>query len=383
VSDAWPPAPADSAFGPANLPYAATTDGVVVAIGDAVVDAAAVARATGSAYADLLAAPSLDRLLAAGPAVWAQVRAEVTRWLTDDAVRPAVAPHLRPRDGVRLLLPFTVADYVDFYASEQHATNLGRLLRPGEPPLMPNWRHLPVGYHGRSGTVVVSGTPVRRPSGQRAGADSPTYGPSERLDIETEVGFVVGAPSRSGQPIAVDAFTDHVFGVCLVNDWSARDIQSWEYRPLGPFLGKSFATSISPWVVPLAALDAARVWPASAHTPLLPYLRERQAWGLDIRLEVRVNGALLSRPPYRSMHWSPAQMLAHLTSNGAAVRTGDLYASGTVSGPRRQEWGSLIELWDNERFLADGDEVVITATAPGADGAAIGFGEVAGRVIAG
>ena len=382
MSDAWLPIPAGSGFGLTNLPYAVCPDGVVVAVGDFLLDAGAAARSTGSSYADLLAQPSLDTLLAAGPRAWAELRAEVTRWLTDDALRPVVAPHLRPRDDAQLLLPFTVADYVDFYASEQHATNLGRLLRPGEPPLMPNWKHLPVGYHGRSGTVVVSGTPVRRPSGQRPGAEGPTYGPSERLDIETEVGFVVGAPSRLGEPVSVEAFADHVFGVCLVNDWSARDIQSWEYRPLGPFLGKSFATSISPWVVPLAALESARVWPASAHTPLLPYLREREAWGLDIRLEVRVHGELVSRPPYKSMHWSPAQMLAHLTCNGAAVRTGDLYASGTVSGPRRQEWGSLIEVWDNERFLADGDEVVITATAPAPDGTTIGFGEVGGRIIA-
>jgi fumarylacetoacetase len=245
---------------------------------------------------------------------------------------------------------------------------------------MPNYKHLPVGYHGRAGTVIVSGTDVRRPCGQRAGDDGPVFGPSERLDIEAEVGFVVGAPSTQGEPVSTEAFADHVFGVCLVNDWSARDIQSWEYRPLGPFLGKSFATSISPWIVPLAALDDARVWPASAQSSLLPYLRERQASGLDLRLEIRVNGELVSRPPYTSMHWSPAQMLAHLTVNGASLRTGDLFASGTVSGPRRQEWGSLIELWDNERFLADGDEVVITAYAPGLEGTTIGFGEVRGRI---
>src|SRR5438270_3612132 len=375
--------PADSPFPLTNLPFGATEHSVVVAIGDMMLDAGAAAGALGSAYAEVLAQPSLDALLAAGPPAWSSVRESLTQWLSDESLRESVQPHLRPRDDDALRLPFAVADYVDFYASEHHATNLGRILRPGEPALMPNWKHLPVGYHGRSGTVVVSGTGVRRPTGQRAGPDGPVFGPSERLDIETEVGFVVGVPSDLGEPIAVDAFADHVFGVCLVNDWSARDIQSWEYRPLGPFLGKSFATSVSPWVVPLAALERARVWPASAATPLLPYLRERQAWGLDIRLEVRVNGELLARPPYGSMHWSPAQMLAHLTSNGARVRTGDLFASGTVSGPRRQEWGSLIELWENERFLADGDEVVITATAPGAGGTTIGFGEVTGRIAPG
>jgi fumarylacetoacetase len=378
--ESWVPVPPMSPFPVTNLPYGATDAGVVVAIGDVALDAGAAARATRSAYADALSRPTLDGVLALGPEGWSGLRAEVTAWLTDDSWRPVVEPHLHPQSGLELRLPFTVADYVDFYASEQHAANLGRMLRPGQPALLPNWRHLPVGYHGRSGTVVVSGTPIRRPSGQRRGDDAPVFGPSERLDIETEVGFVVGAASTLGEPVPVDGFAAHVFGVCLVNDWSARDIQAWEYQPLGPFLGKSFATSISAWLVPLDALQSARVWSPSAQSPLLPYLREREAWGLDIRLEVRVNGELVSRPPYRSMHWSPAQMLAHLTVNGASVRAGDLYASGTVSGPRRQEWGSLIELWDNARFLADGDEVVISATAPGPEGTTVGFGEVRGTV---
>jgi fumarylacetoacetase len=296
------------------------------------------------------------------------------------------------------VLPFDIGDYVDFYASEHHAANVGRLLRPGQKPLHPNWRHLPIGYHGRSGTVVVSGTDVRRPCGQRlpagATAAAPEFGPSERLDFEAEVGWVVGMPSTQGEPVPIDAFADHVFGVCLVNDWSARDIQAWEYQPLGPFLGKSFATSVSPWVVPLDALEAARV-PVLSTTDggLLPYLRETQPWGVDLSLEVRVNGAVLSHPPYARMHWSPAQMLAHLTVNGASVRTGDLYASGTVSGPSRDEFGSLIELSDNGAtpvqladgstrfFLDDGDEVTISATAAGAGGVRIGLGEVTGRVL--
>jgi len=377
----WVDVEPDSPFPIANLPYAATANGTVVAIGSQALFVGQVARALGSPWQEALLQPSIDGLLALGPSGWADVRATITTWLCDPAQRAAVAPHLAPIDAVQLLLPFTVADYVDFYASEQHATNLGRLLRPGQPPLLPNWKHLPVGYHGRAGTVVVSGTDIRRPTGQRRGDDGPTFGRSERLDIETEVGFVVGVPSALGEHVPVGDFDRHVFGACLVNDWSARDIQAWEYQPLGPFLGKSFATSISPWVVPLAALQLARVWSPAAQTPLLPYLRESTAWGLDIGLEVRVNGQLVSRPPYRSMHWSPAQMLAHLTVNGASVRTGDLFASGTVSGPRREEWGSLIELWDNERFLADGDEVVITASAPGPDGMRIGFGEVRGRVV--
>jgi fumarylacetoacetase len=380
VTRSWVPGADGSLFSAANLPYGATDDGVVVAIGDEVLVAAGPARALGASYADLLAQPSLDGLLAAGPQVWDAVRADLTRWVSDESLQGRVRPHLAPRDDAALRMPFTVADYVDFYASEHHASNLGRLLRPGQPPLLPNWKHLPVGYHGRAGTVVVSGTDVRRPSGQRRGDDGPTFGPTERLDIEAEVGFVVGVGSTHGEPVPVGDFERHVFGVCLVNDWSARDLQAWEAQPLGPFLGKSFATSVSPWVVPLAALQHARVWPPSAQSPLLPYLRESAAWGLDLRLEVRVDGELVARPPYASMHWSPAQMLAHLTVNGASLRTGDLYASGTVSGPRKQECGSLIELWDNARFLDDGDEVVITATAPGPAGTQIGFGEVRGRV---
>jgi fumarylacetoacetase len=290
------------------------------------------------------------------------------------------AGSLIPITDVELLLPFTVADYVDFYASEQHATNLGGILRPGQEPLQPNWRHQPVGYHGRAGTVVVSGTPVRRPRGHVKTDDGIALLPTAKLDIETEVGFVVGVPSARGEPAPINSFADHVFGVVLVNDWSARDIQAWETVPLGPFLGKSFQTSISPWVVPLDALSAARVPAVSSGSALSSYLVEPEPWGLDLDLKVEVNGEVVSRPPYRTMHWSPAQMMAHLTVNGASLRTGDLYASGTVSGSSPDEVGSLIERWGNERFLADGDEVVIRGSAPAPDGSRIDLGEVRGRV---
>jgi fumarylacetoacetase len=342
-------------------------------VGDAALDLAAMSTLGGSPHEDLLNEPTLNGLLGAGPKVWRDVREEVLGWAVD-------AP-LVPLAEVTLRLPFDVADYVDFYASEHHATNLGRLLRPGQPPLQPNWRHQPVGYHGRAGTVVVSGTPVVRPAGHvRADSDGASFQPTERLDVEAELGFVVGTPSALGQPVPIDAFADHVFGVVVVNDWSARDIQAWETVPLGPFLGKSFQTSISPWVVPLDALDAARVPAPSAGTSLSAYLVESQPWGLDIELELRVNGELLSRPPYRTMHWSPAQLLAHLTVNGASLRTGDLVASGTVSGAAEDEVGSLYERWSGERFLADGDEVVISATAPAADGSRVDLGEVRGLV---
>ncbi|MBV9484963.1 MAG: fumarylacetoacetate hydrolase family protein, partial [Frankiaceae bacterium] len=201
-----------------------------------------------------------------------------------------------------------------------------------------------------------------------------------KLDVEVELGFVVGVPSSPGKAVQVTEFADHVFGVVLVNDWSARDIQAWETVPLGPFLGKSFQTSISPWVIPLSALEAARVPAGSAGEPLSPYLVESEPWGLDIDLELSVNGEVVSRPPYRTMHWSPAQMLAHMTVNGASLRTGDLFASGTVSGPSQDQVGSLIEAWGNQRFLADGDEVVIRGSAPNAGGGRIDLGEVRGRV---
>lgn len=367
-----------------------------VAISDLILDLAPAVRVLAPELAPAVAGPSLDTLLAAGPRAWSRVRALVTTWLTDAGYSDRLAPHLVPARDAVMHLPFTVADYVDFYASEQHATNLGRMFRPGQDPLTPNWKHLPIGYHGRAGTVVGSGTDVVRPSGQRRGADGEiTFGPSARLDIEAELGFVVGTPSRLGAPVDLARFDEHVFGACLVNDWSARDIQAWEYVPLGPFLGKSFATSVSPWIVPLAALEPARVPPPARTVPLLPYLDDAATppWGLDVRLEVRLNGHVVSRPRFEGMYWTPAQMLAHLTANGASLRTGDLYASGTISGERPDQRGSLIELsWGGAEplrlpdgttrtFLEDGDEVVISASAPGADGAVIGFGEVRGRIL--
>jgi fumarylacetoacetase len=360
-----------------------------VAIGDAVLD---LPQLELPAAADF-AADSLNPFMSKGPAAWHAARSRITELLTDVTHRPAVAPHLIPRTEVRMHLPFDVADYVDFYASEHHATNLGRIFRPGQEPLPANWKHLPIGYHGRAGTVVVSGTPVARPSGQYRGPNTaaPVFGPSRRLDIEAEVGFVVGTPSRLGDPVSAADFADHVFGVVLVNDWSARDIQAWEYVPLGPFLGKSFATSVSPWVVPLEALTQARVTPRQDPSPL-PYLTDGDRWGLDLTMEVRLNGHLISRPPFDTAYWTPDQQLAHMTVNGASLRTGDLYASGTISGPRRDQRGSLIELtWNGSEplelpdgshrtFLQDGDTVTISAVTHLANGTSLGFGEVTGTI---
>jgi fumarylacetoacetase len=402
MTTSWLELSADDPFGLHVLPYGAFRTAsseqqrVGVAVGAQVLDLTRAAADLAPALAPLFARGTLDRLLAAGSSTWADVRRLVRSWFDEAAVRPVVEQHLLAAADVELRLPFTVADYVDFYASEHHATNVGRIFRPEGEPLTPNWKHLPVGYHGRAGTVVVSGTPVVRPGGQRRTADGAVvHGPSTRLDLEAEVGFVVGTPSRLGVPVPQRDFPAHVFGVCLVNDWSARDVQAWEYVPLGPFLGKSFATSVSPWIVPLAALEAARVRPPARDVPLLPYLDDDdlEPWGLDVRLQVRLNGHLVAEPPYATTYWTAAQQLAHLTVNGASLRTGDLYASGTVSGPEPSQRGSLLELsWGGSQpivladgstrtFLEDGDEVVVSALAPGPGGTTVGLGEVRGTVL--
>jgi fumarylacetoacetase len=360
-----------SLYGIENLPYGVFSRPggerrIGVRLDDTVVDL--------SDVDEVFRHPSLNALLAQGRPQW-------TRW------RSVIRRHLDrriPLTDVELHLPFEVADYTDFYSSEQHATNVGEILRPGQAAVPPNWRHLPIGYHGRSATVVVSGTPIARPHGQLGDR---VFGPSQRLDIEAEVGFVVGVP---GARITTADFAEHVFGIVLVNDWSARDIQAWEYRPLGPFLAKSFATSISPWVVPLDALAtvAAPVQDPVPHDYLRP-----AGDAYDLALSVAWNDTVVSRPPFGTMYWTAAQQLAHLTVNGATVRTGDLYASGTVSGPDRDQVGSFLELTRNgaepvkladgstRGFLADGDTVTITGSGPGAAGTTIGLGEVSGTVV--
>jgi fumarylacetoacetase len=385
----WLPFPANTGFGPDTLPYGVVGNRVVVPIGDRLLDlATALARVDGT-LARLVDRPTLDPLLAAGRPTWDAVRATVRRLLTVDTPehRRAVEAALRDQ-GPSPQLPFTVADYVDFYSSEQHATNVGRIFRPDAPALPPAWKHLPTGYHGRSGTVDVSGTPVRRPRGILGPG---RYGPSERLDIEAEVGFVVGSPTRLGEPVRAADWREHVFGVVLLNDWSARDIQSFESRPLGPFLGKSFLTSVSPWVLPLAALEPAFVDPPAQDPAPLEHLRPAGP-ALDLTLEVRLNGQLISRPPAAALYWTPAQQLAHLTGNGASLRTGDLYASGTVSGDAPDQLGSLLELTRDGQdplhlpdgttrtYLSDGDTVEITATAPGPGGTRLALGTVTGTV---
>lgn len=333
--------------------------------------------------------PTLNRLLAAGGAAWTAL---------DAAVASADGPVV-PHSEVSLHLPFAVGDYVDFYSSIEHATNLGRILRPDGDPLHPNWRHLPVGYHGRAGTVIVSGTPVRRPWGQTrdATADAPMFGPSRMLDYELEVGFVTGAGPPLATPIPAVAAERHIFGLVLVNDWSARDVQSWEYQPLGPFLAKSFATSVSPWVVRLPALDAQRVDGPPQEPRPLPYLEVDEPRNLDLELSVHLRTTrmidageapvCIATTSFAAMYWSMGQQLAHLTANGATVRGGDLCASGTVSGSTPGSEGSLMErTWRGTRpfelpngerrgFLEDGDEVTMMGHA-----GAVDLGSVVGRV---
>jgi fumarylacetoacetase len=322
-----------------------------------------------SGLGGVFAKETLNPLMSKGPAAW-------------QAAIAAARGHDGPRSSLSdadLTLPFEVADYVDFYSSLEHATNLGRMFRPDQEALLPNWRWLPVAYHGRAGSVVVTGTDVVRPCGQRKAPDedAPMFGPTRRLDFELELGFVVGVPTDLGDAVPVEAFADHVFGVVLVNDWSARDIQAWEYVPLGPNLGKSFQTSISAWVTPLALLEDARVEGPSQDPPPLPHLHGGRDWALDIALEVELNGETISHGNAKTLYWTLPQQLAHATSNGARLRTGDLMASGTISGAEPGSEGSMIELFRNERFLEDGDDLVLRGRASNG----IELGEVQGRVL--
>jgi len=320
-----------------------------------------------SSVSHLLARGSLSPLLAAGFAEWQKTKALVEALLARGP-DPAM---VTPRRTATMHLPFSVGDYVDFYSSLHHATNVGRLFRPDSEPLTPNWRHMPIAYHGRSGTVVVDGTPIRRPTGQRGAGD---FGPSRRLDFELEVGFVTGKGPTLGTPISVTEAEQHIFGLTLLNDWSARDLQSWEYQPLGPFLGKSFATSISPWVVPLPALESRRVGPPNQDPNPLPYLLP-PGKGLDVDLEVTINGQVVTRSNTQNLYWTMSQQLAHATSNGATIRAGDLFASGTISGPTPEGLGCLLEITANGAtgdYLQDGDTVTLSSSV---------LGECSGTVV--
>ncbi len=412
----------DADFPIQNLPFGrfareSGQPGVGVAIGDRVLDLGRAAEAgllDGLATRTALGAPSLNALMAHDTADRVSLRHRLFELLSaqaDAATQASVTPHLVPGSDVRMLVPAQVGDYTDFYASIHHATRVGQLFRP-DNPLLPNWRWIPIGYHGRASSLVPSGTPIRRPTGQlRPSADDapPTFGRSARLDYELELGVFVAGENALGETVPLREAEERIFGVCLVNDWSARDIQGWEYQPLGPFLGKSFATSVSPWVVTREALAPFRA-PAferpDGDPQPLPYLDDvsnRVDGGVDIRLEVALHTSamrdrgdgpeVLTRGDSLGLYWTFAQMLTHHASNGCNLRAGDLIASGTVSGPDRSESGCLLELSTGGRtpislangeeraFLEDGDDVVLSGRCERDGFRSIGFGACTGRVL--
>ena len=405
----------DSHFPIQNLPFGVFSRvgheaaRIGVAIGDQVLDLAALENRgffrDVPGQHEVFNRSALNDFLVLGPAAWSQVRRIVSSLLSADTPTLRDDHALRtetliPQGDTRMHLPARVGDYTDFYSSRDHATNVGTMLRGAENALMPNWLHLPIAYHGRSSSLVVSGTPVRRPLGQTKPphADAPIFGPSQSLDFELEVGVLVGPGNALGEPIPVDRATEHLFGLVLVNDWSARDIQAWEYQPLGPFLAKNFCTSLSPWVVTLEALEPFRR-PAPTQDPLpLPYLLKTDDWTLDLTLEafLQTPGAAtphrLTQTNFHHLYWTLAQQLAHHTINGCPLQPGDLLASGTVSGPTPESRGCLLELtWrgaqpltlpggETRTGLEDGDLLTITGWAEG-DGYRVGFGEVTGEVL--
>ncbi|KRE38295.1 fumarylacetoacetase [Janibacter sp. Soil728] len=396
-------------FGPDHLPYASFSPAgadprlgvrlgdLAISLGDLV---AAVTAASGprlpAEAGTAASADDLNALLAAGHTVWQPLRAWLQEVVTTEGLDGVVEAVATPVSDIELHMPFTVADYVDYYASEHHASNIGKMFRPDQAPLLPNWKHLPVGYHGRAGTVIASGTDIPRPKGLRPEeGGTPSFGPSRRLDIEAELGFVLGGSAPQGEVSVARAGAEHLFGVVLFNDWSARDIQGYEYVPLGPYLGKSFASSISLWVTPWEALAAARVAPPAREHELAEYLDDSVdgPWGLDITMEVELDGQVLSHPPAKTLYWTAPQMVAHMSVNGASLRPGDFFGSGTVSGTEVDQRGSFMELsWGGKeplvladgremRFLEDGQTVTLRGTAPGANGSVIDFGECVGTIL--
>lgn len=396
-----------------NLPYgvfsvADTPPRVGVAIGDWILDLGLVEKAgiiSPSPDLPVFGRPDLNAFMALGPEAWMATRDIISALLEADNSRLRDNVSLRekalvPIADARLHLPFFVRSFTDFYASKEHATNVGSMFRDPVNALMPNWLHIPIGYNGRASTVVVSGTGVRRPLGQfkLPDGDAPSFGPCRKLDFELELGAIVGTASRLGEPITVAQAYDMIFGYVLLNDWSARDIQAWEYQPLGPFQSKAFATTISPWIVTSEALEPFRVAAPERIRPLLPYLQEKSPNNFDLHLEVALRpsdsakATVVSRTNYRHMYYSSAQQLAHHAVSGCAMCTGDLLGSGTVSGPVRESCGSLLELarngkepiqldgGDTRSFIEDGDSVIFRGWCQG-KGYRIGFGECVGKVL--
>src|SRR4051812_47782129 len=360
-----------------------------VAIGDQILDLAVLGLDTG---------PTLNGLAAQGRPAWRKLRLALFKGLSAKTPDRRFRKFLVPMKKAELLLPVAIGDYSDFFTGIHHASNMGRILRPDSAPLLPNYKWLPIGYHGRSSSVVVSGTPVRRPNGQIKVSERPEFGPSRRLDYEAELGFVVGPGNRLGRSISIREAEKHLFGVVMLNDWSARDLQAWEYQPLGPFLGKSFATTISPWIVTLEALAPYRcaAFARAADDPkALPYLLDdddQRQGGFTIEMEVSLNTVRLSQSSFRDSYWTAAQMVAHQTSNGCNLEPGDLLGSGTISGTEPGTYGSLMELTaagknplvlpggETRGFLMDGDEVVLSGRCSRSGYATIGLGEARGII---
>ncbi len=398
---------ADTDFPLNNLPYGVFSTNALeprcgVAIGDQVLDMAALEEA---GLIDLAEEPVFDvpywnDVMDLGPDAWEALRARLIKLLAQGASeQAAVAPHLVAMEDARLHLPLVVCEYTDFYAGRHHATNVGTMFRGAENALPPNWLHIPIGYNGRASTVVVSGTDIHRPNGQLKGPDDavPHFGPCKRLDIELEMGAIVGTSTEMGHTVTVAEADEMIFGYVLLNDWSARDIQAWEYQPLGPFQAKAFATSISPWIVTKAALEPFRTSTPEREKDLLPYLREPGPMLYDIDLSVLIqpeNGAAetIATTNYNEMYYSAAQQLAHHASSGCAMNAGDLLGSGTISGTEKSQRGSLLELsWGGKEpltlqdgstrsFIEDGDTMILAGHAQG-DGYRIGFGTCAGTIL--
>jgi len=390
-----------------NLPYGVFSPSggnprCGVAIGDFVLDVTALEKSGLLPLADslLLSTPAWNPVMSAGATVWERLRTLLIGHLTQDSgTKDQIEPHLYPLSGATLHMPFNVSEYTDFYAGRQHAENMGAILRGG-PELPANWLHIPIGYNGRASSVVVSGTAIRRPLGQLKApdAEAPVFGPTKRLDIELEMGAIVGTPSAFGDPITTDQADKMIFGYVLLNDWSARDIQAWEYQPLGPFQGKAFGTSISPWIVTKAALEPFRTAVPTRTKELLPYLDESKPGLYNIELEVLMQpkGAArpttVSRTNYSRMYYSSAQQLTQHAVGGCGMNSGDLLGSGTISGPTREEYGSLMELsWagrepftldtgETRGFIEDGDTLTLKGACKG-DGFTIGFGSCEGTIL--
>jgi fumarylacetoacetase len=396
-----------------NLPFGIFRTGqdsgprVGVAIGDQIVDLAVLAeQGLLPCAAAVLRRPVLNDFIALGRPVWRAVRERLSALLAagDDTVASNTALReqaLVPQAAAQLLLPLDVPGYTDFYSSKEHATNVGMLFRDPKNALLPNWLEIPIGYNGRASSVVVSGTPIRRPNGQIKLPDQerPVFGPCRKLDIELETGFIIGKPNALGEPIPCESAEEHIFGMVLLNDWSARDIQAWEYVPLGPFNAKSFATSISPWVVTMDALELFRTMQPRQEPEPLSYLRHAGAHAFDIRLEVALQPedaaqpTTIARTNFKHMYWSMAQQLAHHTVSGCNTRIGDLMGSGTISGPTPESLGSLLEMTFNGKqpitldgaitraFIEDGDTMILRGWCQG-DGYRVGFGECTGKIQA-